>query len=178
MGDFGQLAINAASSIPGILYGFRYVLATMGIFTVIASLAHQAKRGRSGEGMLAQTVMGLIIGSIMSSIQTVVSVIGQSILGDVQDPIFLESFNPTGTNPTKLGIQAVIAYINMLGWFAAGKGLWTYRTGPKYGQPGWLGTGTTFLVSGTLMANFYVFADVLGVTFGTVNVGSEYFKFS
>ncbi len=178
MDDFGQLAINAASSIPGILYGFRHVLATMGIFTVAASLAHQAKRGRSGEGMLAETVMGLVIGSVMASIQTVVAVVGQSLLGDAQDPIFLESFNPHGTNPTQLGIQAVIAYINMLGWFAAGKGLWTYRNGPKFAQPGWFGNGTAYLVSGTLMANFYVFADVLGLTIGSVSVGTDYFKFS
>jgi hypothetical protein len=177
MDDFGQVIINGAGSIPGILYGFRYVLATMGIFTVIASLAHQARRGRSGEGMLPVTVGGLIIGSLMASIQTVVAVTGQSLLGDIQDPIFMESFNPDGTDPTRLGIQAVVAYINMLGWFAAGKGLWTYRIGPKYGQPGWLGTGTAFLVSGTLMANFYVFADVLGFTFGDVQLGSKYFRF-
>ena len=68
--------------------------------------------------------------------------------------------------------------INVIGWIAAARGIWRWRVGPKYDQPGWFGSGLTFVLAGAIATNLYVFADVLAVSVGAIPVGTNYFKFT
>ena len=168
---------TAAANLPGIQGAIFLVAGTLGVFSIGFSLIHQVSAGRRGQGPLPATIAGLIFGSLLLSLSTLVNMVSVTIFGAVADPQIISSYAPVTGDNSRIAIQAIVAIINVIGWIAAARGLWRWRVGPKYDQPGWFGSGLTFVLAGSIATNLYVFADVLAVSVGAIPVGTNYFSF-
>lgn len=184
MQDIVTYLINAAGNLPGIQSAIFLIAGVVGLFSIVFSLIHQVSAGRRGEGPLPATIAGICFGSLLLSLPTVVDIVSVSFFGSASDPqIIGDSIYLTGQNPvytgdaTRISIQVLVAFINVFGWFAVARGLWRWRIGPKYDQPGWFGSGAAFIVAGAIATNLYVFADILAVSVGAMPIGTNYFKF-
>jgi len=177
MQDIVTYLTNAAANLPGIQGAIFLIAGMLGLIAVAFSLIHQVSAGRRGQGPLPATIAGIIFGSLMLSLSTVVNIVSVSFFGSVADPQIISSYTPVTGDNTRIAIQALVAIINVIGWVAAARGLWRWRVGPKYDQPGWFGSGLTFVLAGSVATNLYVFADVLAVSVGAIPVGTNYFKF-
>lgn len=167
-----------ASNLPEINNFIMIASAVVGLYAVIFALINQTTRGRRGEKPLAGTIAGLLIGSLMFSLPTVVNIFSFSMFGSASDPQFINSFqSETGTNLRK-ALQALVAIITVIGWIAVARGLWRWRIGPDSGQAGWFGQGLTLVIAGVLCINFYVFTDAIAASLGAASVGSNYFKYN
>jgi hypothetical protein len=177
MQDIVTYLTNAAANLPGIQGAIFLLAGVVGIFAVFGSLVNQVTNGRRGQGPLPATIAGLAFGSLLLSLPTVVNIVSVSFFGSVADPKIIDSYTPVTGDNTRIAIQALVAMINVIGWIAAARGIWRWRVGPKYDQPGWFGSGLTFVLAGAIATNLYVFADVLAVSVGAIPVGTNYFKF-
>ncbi|MFA0809415.1 hypothetical protein [Microbulbifer epialgicus] len=177
MEDVVTYIINVANNLPGIQNAIFLVAGFIGIAAVFGSLVNQVTNGRRGQPPLPSTIAGLIFGSLLLSLPTAVDIVSVSFLGSASDPKIIDSYVPVTGDNTRVAIQALVAIINVFGWIAAARGIWRWRVGPKYDQPGWFGSGLTFVLAGSIATNFYVFADVLAVSIGAIPVGTNYFKF-
>lgn len=177
MQDFVTYMVTAAQNLPGIQRAIFLLAGVVGIFAVIGSLLHQVSNGRRGQGPLPTTIAGLACGSLLLSLPTVINIVSVSFFGSVSDPKIIDSYTPVSGDNTRIAIQTLVAMINVIGWIAAARGIWRWRVGPKYDQPGWFGSGLTFILAGSIATNLYVFADVLAVSVGAIPVGTNYFKF-
>ncbi|WP_045861750.1 hypothetical protein [Teredinibacter purpureus] len=177
MEDLVTYLTTAAANLPGIQGAIFLVAGLAGLVSVGLSLLHQVTAGRRGQGPLPATIAGLIFGSLLLSLSTVVNIFSVSIFGAVADPKIISSYTPVTGDNTRIAIQAIVAIVNVIGWVAAARGLWRWRVGPKYDQPGWFGSGLTFVLAGSIATNLYVFADVLAVSVGAIPIGTNYFSF-
>jgi hypothetical protein len=178
MDDIVTYLQTAASNLPGIQWAILVLAGFVGVVAVSGGLIHQATQGRRNGPVLPGTIGAIIGGSLMLSLPMVVGVTGISLFGDAHDPKLITSYVPeAGSDNVRLALQALVAFINVIGWYAVARGINRWKNGPKYDQPGWFWSGMTFVVAGTLAANFYVFADMLGVSVGAMPVGTNYFKF-
>lgn len=168
---------NAAANLPGIQEAIFLIAGMLGVMSVAFSMIHQVSAGRRGQGPLPATIAGVIFGSLLLSLSTVVNIVSVSFFGSVADPQIISSYSPVTGDNTRIALQAIIAIVNVIGWVAAARGIWRWRVGPKYDQPGWFGSGLTFVLAGAIATNMYVFADVLAVSVGAIPVGTNYFKF-
>jgi hypothetical protein len=177
MQDIVTYLTTAAANLPGIQGAIFLIAGMLGLMSVGLSMIHQVSAGRRGQGPLPATIAGIIFGSLMLSLSTVVNIVSVSFFGSVADPQIISSYTPITGDNTRIAIQALVAMINVIGWIAVARGLWRWRVGPKYDQPGWFGTGLTLVLAGSIATNLYVFADVLAVSVGAIPVGTNYFKF-
>ena len=177
MEDFVTYLTTAAANLPGIQGAIFLVAGFAGVLSVGLALLHQVSAGRRGQGPLPATIAGLVFGSLLLSLSTVVNIVSVSVFGSAADPQIINSYAPVTGDNTRIAIQAIVAMINVIGWIAAARGLWRCRVGPKYDQPGWFGSGLTFVLAGSIATNLYVFADVLAVSVGAIPVGTNYFSF-
>lgn len=178
MEDIVQYLVKAAENLPGIQSAIFLISGVIGIFVVIGALLNQVSNGRRGQGALPSTVAGLLVGSFLLSLPAVVDIVSVSFFGDASDPKIISSYTPVGGgDKVKIALQALVAMINVIGWYAVARGLWRWKVGPKQDQPGWFGSGLTFIVAGVIAVNFYVFMDILAVSVGAIEVGKKYFQF-
>jgi len=178
MQDVVTYLTNAAANLPGIQNAIFLISGMLGLMSVGFSLIHQVSAGRRGQGPLPATMAGVVFGSLMLSLTTMVNVVSVSFFGSVADPQIISSYAAVTGDTTRIALQALVAMINVIGWAAAARGLWRWRIGPKYDTPGWFGSGLTFILAGSIATNLYVFADMLAVSVGAIPVGTNYFKFS
>jgi len=178
MDDIATYLAQFGQNLPGVQSAILRFAGVAGIFAVIASLIHQVVSGRRGQAPLGSTIAGLAIGSLLLSLPTVVNIISVTLFDSAADPKLISSFTQTNGDSVRIAIQVLVAIINVIGWFAAARGLWRWKVGPKQNQPGWFGSGLTFVLAGTIAINLYVFADMLAVSVGAMPVGTNYFKFT
>lgn len=182
MQDFVTYLTKAASNLPGIQGAIFLVAGVMGLFAVVVAMIYQASAGRRGQGPLPATMAGLVFGSLMLSLPTMVDIVSVTFFGAAADPQIISSYTPVSGNSSgganiRLAIQALVAMINVIGWFAVARGFWRWRVGPKYDQPGWFGSGLTYVLAGSIATNLYVFADMMAVSVGAQPIGTNYFQF-
>jgi len=178
MEDYITYLINFGTNLPAIQDFFLLACGLAGIILVFASIVHQARAGRRGDSPLPATIAGLFVGSFMLSLTTIVDVIAVTFLGTNADTRVVTSYAPVSGDNVKVALQVIVLFVNLIGWFAAAKGLWRWRVGNKYDQPGWFGSGAVFLLAGAGCTNLYVIADMIAVSVGAQPVGTEYFKFN
>lgn len=177
MQDIVTYLTTAAGNLPGIQGAIFLIAGVMGLFAVVGALIHQVSAGRRGQGPLPATIAGLVFGSLMLSLTTVVDIISVTFFESAADPQIISSYAPVSGDSTRIAIQALVAIVNVIGWFAVARGFWRWRVGPKYDQQGWFGSGLTFILAGSIATNLYVFADSMAVSVGAIPVGTNYFKF-
>ena len=178
MDDLSTYITTFAQNLPGLTTGFNLIVPLIGLIAVINGLVTQFNQGRKGQGVVPAALASILIGSLMFSLPTVVDIFSASMFGSAADPKMIDTYTSSTGAGTEKAIQALVAFINFIGWIAVVRGLMRWRDGPKYDQPGWFGHGLTYVLAGSLATNFYVFADVLGVSIGAMTVGTEYFKFN
>jgi len=178
MEDITQYLATFAQNLPGIQSAILIFAGMVGVFSVGFGLIGQYKNGRRGEGVLSSTVASICVGSFLLSLPTVVGIFSTTLFDTAADPRLIDSYAQTSGDNVRVAIQALVAVINVIGWFAAARGLWRWKIGPSSNQPGWFGSGLTFVIAGTIATNLYVFADMLAVSVGAMPVGTTYFKFN
>ena len=130
MEDIVTYLTTAATNMPGVQNAIFLLAGVAGIFAVIGSLVNQVSSGRRGQAPLPSTIAGLVFGSLLLSLSTVVNIVSVSFLGSVADPKIISSYSPVTGDNTRIAIQALVAMVNVIGWFAAARGIWRWRVGP------------------------------------------------
>lgn len=168
-----------AMNFPKIQTFFFDLMAFLGLVAVISSLMHQAAAGKRNQGLLPETIAGIVFGSLMFGIPSVANIFASSLFGTSADTQIVTSYSAVTGADAKVreSVHAVVVMAAVIGWFAIGRGLWIGRVGAKYQQQGWQGASLTFIIAGTIATNLYVFADILGGSVGISGLGTDYFKF-
>lgn len=177
MEEITTYIITGASHLPAIQQLIFIVAGVIGLFSVIGALIRQASGGRRGEPVLPETVAGIVSGSLLFSLPAAVNIVSFSFLGEAADPRIITSAIVDTGDKTKTLIQVVVTIITIMGWIAVARGFICWRDGPKYNRPNWFYKGTVFFISGSIAINFYVVANILSVSFGASEIGTNYFKF-
>lgn len=177
MDDLVTYLITFGQNFPGIQIAFFKVCAVIGLFTVGISLVNHRATGQRGGGFAKGTLAGILIGSMMFSLPSVMNVVSYSFLGASADVQIIDKFTTTSGDNIRKATQVLIAFITVVGWIAAARGLWIWRIGPKHDQPGWFGSGAVHLIAGAACVNLYVVADIIGKSVGATELGTNYFQF-
>lgn len=177
MDDLVTYLIAFGQNFPGIQAGFFKVCAVIGLFTIGTSLINHKVKGQRGGGFSKGALAGIIIGSLMFSLPSFMNVVSYSFLGSSTDVQIVDTYTTVSGDNIRKATQVLIAFITVIGWVAGARGLWIWRIGPKYDQPGWFSSGAVYLIAGAACVNLYVVADIIGQSVGATTLGTNYFKF-
>ena len=132
MDDLGAMIQSAAQSLPSLQSFVFIICGVIGIIVVIVSLANHVNEGRRGQSQTTKTIVGVLIGSLLLSLPTVMEIWSTTLFGIEGDPKIVESAALTETNTVRRTLHAITLYINLIGWIAGARGLWEFKTGPQY----------------------------------------------
>jgi len=178
MEDMVHYIVTFAGNLPS-LQNLVFVIAFIsGLTMAISALFYQISGARKDQGLSKRTVVGLLMGMFLMSLEYSMGMMSQTVFSNQADMQIINTYAPIGGDDNvKKGIQAVVGIITLLGWVFAVIGLWTWRDGSINEQPGAFKTGLWHILGGVGCVNFYVLADILAVSVGAIPAGSLYFKF-
>lgn len=177
MEDIGSMIQEAAKSLPSLQMLVFLLSGVVGVFTVIFALASYSTEVKRGQSPTAKTLSGLLVGSLLLSLPSVMDVWSYSLFGSSAEPKIVTSAVLSASDPVRRTIHALTLYINFIGWIALARGLWTLKQGPVYQNEGWVSKAIVLMLAGTCAANFALFVDILANTINAQPLGSMYFAF-
>ena len=154
----------------------RAIFFLIGIYLVLRALLQAARRSDLGAqaGSWAGPIICFATGVALLAFPATLAVLVASVFGapTIASPqsIFshdrglLDSFE--GSQATSL-ISLIVAFIQLIGFIAVGRGLLMLNRATTPGGPPLIGPGITFLVAGVLAANFPIFFGALAAIFVT-----------
>jgi magnesium-transporting ATPase (P-type) len=170
---------TGASSIPPILNLLSLVFGMIGLVIIGSCLVTRAQSGRAMQPPPKGNLTGIFVGAFFFSMQQLMIWISNSWLGTYVGGDIVQPFNPlSGADKFAQISQVVVAYLMLLGWIQAGRGLFSFYEGPRWNKEGYVKKGLGLLIMGSACINFYIFVDMLLATFGGPALGTEYFKFN
>jgi len=185
MEDLITYIITFASNLPAIQDLVFIASGGIGFFSVTSALYYQISNGRRGDTPSSAFWAMLFIGSLMLTLQSLVGAFSTTLLGEGIVPVTVTDLQvsqlhsmKTSGDTVRGAIHTIALIVNLIGWIAATRGLIRWNYGPKYQQPGWFGSGLTFVIAGALCTNLYAFADAIAVSIGAIPVATTYFKLS
>ena len=167
MDVFGYLEQFASHAAPLLNSAFFPIIGLIGLFMIASGLMIARTEGKKGEAVPFPAVMSLVAGALLLSIPTFVEVLSFSLFAADSDPLaFNAAYSASNGDVVIQAIKALSAWIVFIGWIAVARGIMRFRSGPKSGMEGWVGSGITFIIAGVLCINFKVTALMVANSFG------------
>lgn len=166
--DTGTIFVSFAGSIPSIIKFVVKLSYVSGIFLMVyavyklAQSAGQPEQARNTKG----PIITAAIGSFMLVFASSIDVVGVSMgLGQANAVLAPTGNTNDAASAGKNIVQAVLMFVQMLGYIAFLRGLWLLHKSGYDQSPG-VAKGLTHIFGGAAMVNIQVLMPVLAKTFG------------